>query len=191
MRCVGRLIYSMIVSLDGYVTDREGKFDWAVPDEEVLETINRDTAEASTYLYGRRMYEMMRVWETDPSTAAQSPRSAEFADMWVRAQKIVYSNTLSRVDTGLTRLERRFDPAEVARLKESTGGDLTIAGPTLASSALRENLVDQVHLLVCPVVVGGGQRALPDIRLHLRLSGLQRFSNGMIQLYYDCEGARR
>lgn len=186
---MGALIYSMIVSLDGYVADEEGNFDWAVPDEEVLETINRDTAGVSTYLYGRRMYEMMRVWETDPAIAAQSPRSEDFASIWAHADKVVYSTTLPDVDTARTRLERSFDTAEVRRLKADVDGDLTVDGPTLAAHALRHGLVDEVRLLVCPIVIGGGQKMLPEARIKLRLRDLQRFGNGMIQLYYAVEAA--
>lgn len=187
---MGRLVYSMITSLDGYVADAGGRFEWAVPDEEVLEAINADTEGYGTYLYGRRMYEMMEVWETDPAAAAQSPRSAGFARLWTAAQKVVYSTTLPAVVTERTRLERRFDPEGVRRLKESAGADLTVDGPTLAAHALRAGLVDEVRVLVCPVVLGGGLGFWPDgVRLDLRLRDEQRFANGMVQLGYDVLGA--
>lgn len=182
---MGKLIYSMISSLDGYVADEQGNFDWAVPDEEVLEAINRDTASVSTYLYGRRMYEMMRVWETDPAIAAQSPRSQDFARIWVKADKVVFSTTLAGVDTQRTRLERTFDPAQVRRLKAQAAGDLTIDGPTIAAHAFQHGLVDEVWVLLCPVVVGAGLKMLPPARLDLGLRDARKFSNGMVQLYYD------
>lgn len=185
---MGKLIYSMITSLDGYVADEDGTFDWAVPDEEVLEAINRDTENVSTYLYGRRMYQMMRVWETDPAVAAQSPRSQDFASIWMRADKVVYSTTLPEVDTARTRLEPRFDPAEVRRLKAEAEGDLTVDGPTLAGHALRHGVVDEVRLLVCPVVVGGGLAVFPRLRAQLSLRDVHRFGNGMVQLYYTVDG---
>ena len=182
---MGTLIYSMITSLDGYVADREGNFDWAVPDEEVLETVNRDTVGVSTFLYGRTMYETMRVWETDPGIAGQSPRSADFARLWTRADKVVYSTTLPEVDTTRTRLERQFDPDEVRELKARAEGDLTVDGPTLAAHALRHRLVDEVRVLLCPVTVGGGRPMFPDSPLDLQLRDLRRFGTGMVQLYYD------
>lgn len=187
---MGKLIYSMISSLDGYVADEQGNFDWAVPDEEVLESINRDTANVSTYLYGRRMYETMRVWETDPAIAAQSPRSQDFACMWVKADKVVFSTTLVGVDTQRTRLERAFDPAQVRRLKSDAVGDLTIDGPTIAAHAFQYGLVDEVRVLLCPVVVGAGLRMLPPTHLNLGLHHSREFSNGMVQLYYDVGAAR-
>lgn len=181
---MGQLIYSMLVSADGYVADRDGNFDWAVPDEEVLSVINADTADVRTYLYGRRMYEMMHVWETDPDAAAQSDESAEWAKIWCEAQKIVYSTTLPEVWTRHTRLEREFRAADIRQLKEADG-DLTVDGPTLAAEALRLGLVDQIHMLVCPVTVGGGLSMLPDLALSLSLRSTRSFSNGMVQLKYD------
>lgn len=179
---MGQLIYSMIVSADGYVADRDGNFDWAVPDEEVLSAINADTSEVTTYLYGRRMYEMMHVWETDPDLAQSSPQSAEWAKLWCSKEKVVYSTTLDEVWTTRTRLEREFRAEDVAAFKEN--GDLTVDGPTLAAEALRLGLVDQIHMLVCPVTVGGGLAMLPDLRLDLELLSARSFSNGMVQLKY-------
>ncbi|AGF72750.1 dihydrofolate reductase family protein [Corynebacterium halotolerans] len=185
---MGRLVYSMITSLDGYVADRNGRFEWAQPDEEVLAVINEQAAEAGTYLYGRRMYEMMHVWETDPSVAAQSPESAEFARIWRAADKIVYSTTLDEVSTRRTRLERSFDPQAVRELKENSPADLTVDGPTLAAHALRHGLVDQVRPLVCPISIGGGLKFLPEFRIGLRLRGEHAFSVGLVQLHYDVTG---
>lgn len=188
---MGKLIYSMISSLDGYVADTEGNFDWAMPDEEVLATINDDAAGVSTYLYGSRMYEMMRAWETDPEVITQSPRSEDFARIWQQAEKVVYSTSLPDVDTARTRLERNFDPDAVRTLKLESDGDLTVDGPTLAAHALRHSLVDEVRLLVCPVAVGSGLAALPDLRLDLHLRDVRRFGNGMVQLHYSAgDGAR-
>jgi dihydrofolate reductase len=181
---MGQLIYSMIVSADGFVADRDGHFDWAVPDEEVLAAINADTADVRTYLYGRRMYEMMHVWETDPETAAQSEESAVWAGIWCAAQKVVYSTTLPEVWTGNTTLEREFRAADVQCLKDADG-DLTVDGPTLAAEALRLGLVDQIHMLVCPVTVGAGLRFLPDLAMSLALRSSRGFGNGMVQLKYD------
>ena len=183
---MGRLFYSMIVSADGYVADPEGRFDkWARPDEEVLEAVNEDTADVGTFLYGRRMYEMMAVWETDPAVQSQSPQSEVFARHWQSREKVVYSTTLEEVGTRLTRLERGFAPQVVRALKETADHDLTVDGPTLAAEALRHGLVDEVHMLVCPIVIGGGLRMLPDFRLNLRLQTERGFGNGMVQLKYS------
>ena len=185
---MGQLIYSMIVSADGFVADRDGRFDWAVPDEEVLSVINADTANVRTYLYGRRMYEMMHVWETDPAAAAQSEESAVWARIWCEAEKVVYSTTLPEVWTRNTTLEREFRASDVQRLKVAEG-DLTVDGPTLAAEALRLGLVNQIHMLVCPVTVGGGLRFLPDLALALSLRSSRSFGNGMVQLKYDVDNA--
>ena len=183
---MGALVYSMIVSLDGYVADREGEFaSWAQPDEQVLATVNEETSAASTYLLGRRMYQMMSVWETDPEIIEQSPQSTRFARIWQAADKVVYSRTLESVHTSRTQLRSHFDPAEVAQIKADSGGDVTIDGPTLAAEAIRHGLVDRIDLLLCPVVLGGGLRFLPDQRLDLALRHEQRFDNGMVQLRYD------
>lgn len=185
---MGRLIFSAISSLDGYIADPAGTFDWAVPDEEVLAEVNAETRAIGTYLYGRRMYEMMTGWETDPSVAAQSPESAEFAAIWHAADKIVYSTTLADVTTRRTRLERRFDPGEVERIKRNSDTDLYVDGPTLAAHAMRLGVVDRLHLILCPIVVGGGLAALPaDVRLNLRLDTERRYRNGMVSLRYDVE----
>ena len=183
---MGKLVYSMNVSLDGYVADREGEFaSWAQPDEQVLAAINEETSAISTYLLGRRMYEMMAVWETDPDVIEQSPQSAQFAQIWQGADKVVYSRTLNAVHTSRTQLHFRFDPEEVAQIKAEAEGNVTIDGPTLAAEAIRHSLVDRIDMLLCPVAVGNGLRFLPDYRLDLALRHEQRFDNGMIQLRYD------
>lgn len=185
---MGRLIYSMTCSTDGYVADEEGRFDdWARPDEQVLEAINQDMSEVGTYLYGRRMYEMMTVWETDPDIAADSPESEVFAEDWQSKEKVVFSTTLYKVTTTRTRLEREFVPETVRAIKDATDKDLTVVGPTLAADALRHGLVDEVHMVVCPILIGGGLRMFPDTRTPLRLLHEQGFDSGMVQLKYAVE----
>lgn len=183
---MGRLILSAICSLDGYSADADGGFEWAVPDEEVLADVNAEARTVGTYLYGRRMYEMMTVWETDPAAAAQSPESAEFAAIWQAADKIVYSTTLDDVSTRRTRLEHSFDPIAIEEIKRRTDRDLYVDGPTLAAYALRVGVVDRLHLIVCPVVIGSGLPVLPNgLRLDLRLDTEHRYGNGMVGLRYD------
>lgn len=185
---MGQLIVSTISSLDGYMTDHEGNFDWAMPDEEVLADINAEARPIGTYLYGRRIYETMTGWETEPSLAEQSPGSAEFAAIWQGAEKIVYSTTLTAVSTRRTRIEREFDRTAVEKIKDSSDLDLYVAGPTLAKHAMRLGVVDRLHLIVCPIAVGGGLAILPtDFRLNLRLDSERRYSNGMISLRYGVE----
>ena len=153
---MAKLIYSAITSLDGYLEDSTGNFDWAVPDEEVHKFVNDLERAAGTYLYGRRMYETMAGWETDPSFAAASPFMQDFAEIWQAADKIVYSRTLKAVSTARTRIERRFDPEAVRQLKATTGRDILIGGPNPAAHAFRAGLVDQRHFFLAPIVVGGG-----------------------------------
>jgi dihydrofolate reductase len=182
---VAKLIYSAIASLDGYVADEEGNFDWAVPDEEVHTFINDLARPVGTYLYGRRLYETMVGWETDPTLADQSPVMRDFAEIWQAADKIVYSKTLEAVDTARTRIERDFDPEAVRRMKALAGRDLIVGGPELAAQAFRAGLVDECHLFVVPMVVGGGKRSLPkNVRLELELLEEHRFGNGMVYLHY-------
>jgi dihydrofolate reductase len=182
---VARLIYSAIASLDGYVADEDGNFDWAVPDEEVHAFVNDLARPLGTYLYGRRMYEMMVGWETDPALAEQSPLMRDFAEIWQAADKIVYSKTLEAVSTASTRIERDFDPEAVRRMKASAGRDVGVGGAELAAQAFRAGLVDECHLFVAPIVVGGGKRSLPeDVRVKLELLGERRFGNGMVYLHY-------
>jgi len=151
-----RLIYSAISSLDGYIEDPDGRFDWAAPDEEVHAFINDFERSIGTYLYGRRMYEIMRVWETDPALAADNPITRDFAAIWAAAEKIVFSRTLQSVSTRKTRLVRDFDPLAIRRLKETTSQDISIGGPTLAAHAFHSALVDECYLVLAPVIVGGG-----------------------------------
>jgi dihydrofolate reductase len=182
---VATLIYSAIASLDGYIEDRDGRFDWAVPDDEVHGFINDLQRPVGTYLYGRRMYETMAGWETDHTLAAQSQLMRDFAQIWQRADKIVYSTTLENPSTARTRIERDFDPEAVRRLKASGERDLTVGGPDLAGHAFKAGLVDECQLFVAPVVVGGGKQSLPDdVRLELELLDQRRLGNGMVYLRY-------
>jgi dihydrofolate reductase len=182
---MSRLIYSAIASLDGYIADEDGNFDWAVPDEDVHAFINDLDRPLGTYLYGRRMYETMVGWETDPTLAEQSPLMRDFAEIWQAADKIVYSRTLKAVSTARTRIERDFDPEAVLRMKASAGRDMIVGGADLAAQAFRAGLVDECHLFVAPIVVGGGKRSLPDdVRVKLELLDERRFGSGMVYLHY-------
>jgi dihydrofolate reductase len=182
---VAKLIYSAIASLDGYIEDEDGQFDWAVPNDEVHAFINDLERPVGTYLYGRRMYETMAGWETDPSLGVQSDLMRDFSQIWQAADKIVYSSTLATVSTGRTRIEREFNPDSVRHMKASAGSDLTVGGPDLAAHGFKSGLVDECHLFVAPIVVGGGKQSLPDdVRLELQLLDERRFSNGMVHLRY-------
>jgi dihydrofolate reductase len=179
---MAKLIYSAIASLDGYVADENGRFDWAVPDEEVHAFINDLERPVGTYLYGRRLYEVMAAWET---VNDESPSMQDFAELWRAADKIVYSKTLQTVSSSRTRIERDFDPEAVRRLKATAGSDTTIGGPNLAAEAIRAGLVDEWHLFVVPVVVGGGKQSIPDnVHMELELVDERRFGNGMVFLRY-------
>jgi len=182
---MARLIYFAIASLDGYIEDEQGRFDWAAPGPDAHSFANELERSVGTNLYGRRMYETMAVWETDPALAAQSPETRDFAAAWRAVDKIVYSTTLAEVSTSRTRLERRFDPYAVRELKASAEADVTVAGAELAAHALRAGLVDEYQLFLAPALVGGGKRALPDgLRLDLELLDQRSFSDGMIFLRY-------
>lgn len=182
---MAKLIYTGVVSLDGYHTDAEGGFDWAAPDEEVHAFVNERERSVGTYLLGRRMYEVMSYWETALDQPDQVAVEQEFARFWLGVDKVVYSSTLAEATTGRTRIERRFDPAAMRRLKAEAVDDLSIGGPDLAASALRAGLVDEVCLYVAPVVVGGGSRFLPEgVRLGLDLVEERRFGSGFVFLRY-------
>jgi dihydrofolate reductase len=183
---VARLVYSVICSLDGFIADEEGSFDWAAPDDEVHAFVNDLARPVGTHLYGRRLYEVMVAWETVPDDGSLPPVEEDFAAIWRDADKIVYSRTLDSVSSARTTIERDFDPAAVRRLKEAADRDLLIGGPDLASVALRSGLVDDVQLLVFPVLVGGGNPAWPaGLRTRLRLRDERRFGNGAAYLRYD------
>jgi dihydrofolate reductase len=186
---MARLIYSAITSLDGYIADEDGNFDWAEPDEEVHAFLNDLERPVGTYLYGRRMYEVMAGWETVDIGADQSPFTRDFAAIWQAAEKIVYSTTLATVSSARTRIEREFDPEAVRQLKARADRDLTIGGPALAAQALRAGLVDECQLFLTPIVVGGGTPSLPDhLRLPLELLDERRFGNGVVYLRYRTRG---
>ncbi len=182
---MGKLISTAITSLDGYVADTDGNFDWSVPDEEVHAFVNDLERPVGTYLYGRRMYEVMRFWETAHTLADQPAFVLDYAAVWQAADKIVYSRTLDAVSTARTRLEPEFDPEAVRRLKTEADQDLSISGRELSAHAIRAGLVDEYRQFLGPVVVGGGQRWLPDdVRIDLELLDERRFGNGVVYLRY-------
>jgi dihydrofolate reductase len=179
---VAKLVYSAIASLDGYVADVNGAFDWSAPDEEVHAFVNELERPIGTYLYGRRMYEVMAVWQTMP-LEDEPAVMRDYAELWRAAEKIVFSRTLDVVSTPKTQLERELDPDSIRRLKEER--DVSVGGPNLAGQALAAGLVDEVQLFLSPVVVGGGTRALPDgVRLELELLDQRRFANGVVYVRY-------
>jgi dihydrofolate reductase len=182
---VARLTYSMIASLDGYVADENGAFDWAAPDAEVHTFVNDLERRVGTYLFGRRMYEVMLAWEDPATVVDEPPYMRDFAQLWQAADKVVYSRTLESVSSARTRIERDLDPGAVRHLKAASEGDLTIGGPDLAGQAIRAGLVDELHLLVTPVVVGAGTRCLPaGVPLRLELLDERRFGSGVVYLRY-------
>ena len=186
---MAKLIYVTNVSLDGYIEDERGAFDWFPPDDEVFAFTTDILRSAGTLLYGRRLYESMAVWETDAALAAQSELTADFATAWQAASKVVYSTTLAAVSTADTRLERRFDPAAIRRLKATASTDLTVGGANLATQAFQAGLVDECQLFVWPVVVGGGKPGLPTgMRTDLELLDERRFRNGVVHLRYRPAG---
>jgi len=179
------LIYSAITSLDGYVADEEGTFDWAEPDEEVFAFVNDLERPVGTYLYGRRMYDTMVYWETAHTLADQPAVAQDFTAIWQAADKIVYSRTLETVSSARTRIERDFDPEAVRQMKARAGRDITVGGPDLAAQAIRAGLVDELQLFLTPVVVGGGNRSLStSVRLNLELLDERRFGSSVVYLHY-------
>ena len=182
---MARLIYAAIASLDGYVADADGGFAWSMPDEEVHAAVNDLERTVGTHLLGRRMYEVLLAWETMDTGPEQPEVIRDYAGIWRSADKVVYSRTLEGVSSARTRLEREFDAEEVQRLKASATRDLAVGGPELAAQALRAGLVDELHLFLNPVVVGGGTPALPDgLRLDLELLDERRFGNGVVHLHH-------
>ena len=187
---MAKLIYLMITSLDGYVADRDGNFDWAEPDEEVHTFVNDLSRPVCTYLYGRRMYELMVYWETAHTLPDAPPFIQDFARIWQVADKIVYSTTLQTASSGRTRIERDFDTETVRQLKASADRDVTVGGPDLATHAFRAGLVDECHLFITPIVVGGGTQSLPaNVRCTLELLDERRFSSGVVYLRYGVAAA--
>jgi dihydrofolate reductase len=185
---MAKLIYSALTSLDGYLADEEGNFDWAMPDEEVHTFINDLERPVGTHLYGRRMYETMVYWET-AHTVADHPVEQDFAEIWRAAEKVVYSKTLETVSSARTRIERAFDPDAIRQVKASAERDISVGGPDLAAQAFGAGLVDECHLFLAPIVIGGGKRALPEgVRVVLELLDERRFGNGMVYLHYRTKG---
>jgi dihydrofolate reductase len=180
---MAKLIYITNMSLDGYIEDSDGSFDWTEPADDLFAFITDLVRSVDAWLYGRRLYETMAVWETEPALAAESALMADFAQVWQAADKVVYSTTLHEVSTAKTRLERDFDPDTVRELKAAAAGDLTVGGANLAAHAFVAGLVDECQLLVHPVIVGGGKCALPrNTRADLELLDERRFSNGVVYL---------
>ena len=182
---MAKLIYNAIASLDGFIEDANGKFDWAAPDDEVHAFVNALQQPIGTYLLGRRMYETLVFWESPPDLEHQSAVVQEFAEIWKGADKIVYSRTLSTASSARTRIEQDFDVEAVRRLKETASRDLSVGGPELAGQAIATGLVDEFELFLVPVLVGGGKRALPNgVRMGLELLDERRFGNGTAYLRY-------
>jgi dihydrofolate reductase len=183
------LTYSALMSLDGYVEDERGKFDWAAPDDDVHAFVNELERSVGTYLYGRKMYETMVSWENLPTPSTQPPSIREYAEIWQSANKIVYSKTLDAVSSAKTRVEREFDTEAVRELKARASSDLSIGGAELAAQAIAAGLVDEYHLFLVPVLVGGGKRALPEdgVRVNLELLDERRFERGTVYLRYRAQ----
>jgi dihydrofolate reductase len=181
---MAKLIYSAITSLDGYTADKHDNFDWAEPDPEVHSFVNDLQRPVGTYLFGRRMYEVMVAWES-MNVPGQPAYVRDFADLWHTADKIVYSRTLEKASSGKTQIERNFDPAAIRQMKTRADRDITVGGPQLAAQAFKARLVDEIHLILTPIIVGGGNQALPDdVRLQLELIDERSFANGFVHLHY-------
>jgi dihydrofolate reductase len=182
---MAKLIYSAITSLDGYIADEDGNFDWAAPDEAVHAFVNDLERPIGTYLYGRRMYDVMRYWDTAPTTGAQPAVVKDYAKIWQAADKVVYSRTLATPSSARTRIQKDFDPDVVRRMKAAASRDISVGGSELAAQAIKAGLVDEIHLFLVPVLVGGGTRALPDhVRVRLQLLDERRFAGGVVHLHY-------
>ena len=191
MAKMSNLIFVANTSLDGYTEDKDGKFDWTEPSEEYFRFVTNIVRSTPTHLYGRRMYETMMVWETDPNLAAESPSMRDFAEIWQAANKIVYSRTLETISTRNTQLEQTFDPEAIRQLKATGEHDILIGGPELAAHAFLARLIDECHLFLIPILVGGGKSALPDnVRLELELLDERHFGNGEVYLCYRVRQGR-
>jgi len=187
---MAKLIYAPIASLDGYIEDEQGRFEWAAPDDEVMAFVNDLVRPIGIHLYGRRMYETMVYWETADTGGDQPALNREWAGIWRAAEKIVYSRTLQTVSSARTRIERDLDPDAIRRIKETSASDIAIGGAELAGQAIAAGLVDELHLLLAPILIGGGKRALPgNIRTELELVDEGRFRNGAVHLHYLCKPA--
>jgi dihydrofolate reductase len=191
MSNMANLIFVANTSLDGFTEDKDGKFDWTEPSEELFGFVTNIVRAARTHLYGRRMYETMMVWETDPNLAAVSPLMRDFAEIWQAANKIVYSRTLETISTRKTQLEQTFAPEAIRQLKATVEHDILIGGPELAAHAFRAGLIDECHLFLIPILVGGGKSALPgNVRMELELLAERRFRNGTVYLRYRTRQGR-
>jgi dihydrofolate reductase len=183
---VARLLYMALMSLDGYIADEAGNYDWAMPDDEVFSFVNEFERPVGTHLYGRRLYQEMTGWETAGTQPGQSALMLDFAQIWRAADKVVYSRSLQVASTARTRIERDFDADAVRQLKSQADRDITVGGASLAAQAMRLGLVDECHLVISPVVVGGGKKALGEARLEFELVTQGRFGNGAVHLHYRC-----
>ena len=182
---MSKLIYAVNTSVDGFMEDQDGNFGWTEPNDEVFKFITDLMRPIGTHLLGRRMYETMMVWETDPKFAAESSLKRDFAEVWQAANKIVFSTTLENLPTRKTQLMRSFEPETIRQLKANSEHDILIEGPEIASHAFRAGLIDECHLFILPVVVGGGKSAIPNnLRLNLELLEEQHFGNGTVYLRY-------
>ena len=183
---MAKLIFSAITSLDGYIEDEEGNFDWGAPDEEVHSFVNDLEHPVGTYLYGRRMYETMVYWETEQALTDQPPWVRDFTELWQAAEKIVYSKSLATVSSAKTRREREFSTLKVIQeMKLTQEHDITVGGPNLAAQAFKAGLVDECQLFLTPVVLGGGKPSLhTNVRLEVELLGERRFRSGVVFLHY-------
>lgn len=182
---MAKLIFAANISLDGYIEDERGNIEWTISDDETYAFWTDFQRSIGTYLYGRRMYDTMVYWETAGTSGDQPEVKREFAEIWRAAEKIVFSRTLQATSSARTRIEREFDPDAIRRLKASSGADITITGPELAGQAMSAGLVDECHLLLNPIVLGGGKRALPDnLCMRLELLGERRFRSGVVHLHY-------
>jgi dihydrofolate reductase len=183
---MAKLIYGTIASLDGYIADEQGNFEWGEPGDEVHAFVNDLEGRIGTYLYGRKMYEVMVYWETADQQPDQSKVERDYTELWKAAEKIVFSKTLENVASERTRIERDFDPDAIRKMKEIADRDISVSGPELAAQALKAGLVDEFHVFIAPIIVGGGNRALPDhVTLELELLDERRFANGMVYLHYS------
>jgi dihydrofolate reductase len=182
---MAKLIYSMLSSLDGYVADEDGNFDWAAPDEAVHRFVNEIERPIGTYLYGRKMYDVMAYWQGAEPLAHESAFIRDYAEIWQAADKVVYSRTLENATTARTRIEPEFDPDAVRQMKAAADRDISVGGPHLAAQALRAGLVDEYHAFLSPIIVGAGNQSLPDgVRVELELHDERRFGNGVVYLRY-------
>jgi dihydrofolate reductase len=181
---MAKLIYSAIMSLDGYTADRDSNFDFLAPEPEVFTFINDLERPAGTYLYGRLMYEVMVFWETE-DTSHQPSYIRDFAEIWQAADKVVFSSSLEKASSARTRIERSFDTRMIRQMKARADRDITVGGPYLASQAIKAGLVDEIHLIISPIIIGGGKQALPDdVSLQLELIDERKFANGVVHLHY-------